>query len=288
MSTADILAYFLIVGIWTAIFAVATTFFVTNRGYSGTTRLLLAILALDALLNVVENVYFGAYFGAKFGVFAAQIGEYLDSPARLIIPKLCNIAAGCLVLALLVWRWRPAAIQERTEAERQTKALRELAAIDDMTGLRNRRDFLAHAETEWSRRERYGQALSLLILDIDSFKSINDRFGHDMGDQVIIGIANLCVKTKRQTDVAGRLGGEEFAILLPDTDVGGAALFAERLRLTIAREGPRLPDPNRSATVSIGVSTAEMATTLQELLKQADAALYQAKNAGRNAVRCYA
>jgi len=288
MNAANAVADGVIVGIWTAIFAAAAAFYALNRGYSRTTRLLLAILALVALLNVVENIYFGCYFGAKVGVLAAAIGDYLGNPSRLIVPKLCNITAGAIVLGLLVLRWRPAVIEERTEADRKTAALRELAAIDHMTGLRNRRDFMAHAEEEWLRRVRYGRDLSLLILDIDSFKSINDRFGHHTGDAVIIGIAKLCVHAKRHADVAGRLGGEEFGILLPETSVGGAALFAERLRLLIAREGPRLPDPARPPTVSIGVSSAERAASLQEFLKQADDALYQAKHAGRNVVRCYA
>jgi diguanylate cyclase (GGDEF)-like protein len=260
----------------------------TNRRTFGTTKLLLAVLALDALRNVIENIYFGLYFGSKYGLFKPGIGEYLGNPFRLILPKLANIAAGCIVLGLLLLRWLPAAIREHSELEAQAKILHRLATTDGMTGLQNRRDFLAHAETEWLRRERYDRDLSLVILDIDHFKSVNDRCGHAAGDQVIIEIARRCQRIKRDSDVAGRLGGEEFAILLPETDEAAAASFAERLRDVVAREVPCPPGGGAQVTVSIGVSCARNAASLDVFLKQADAALYQAKHAGRNLVRCFA
>jgi diguanylate cyclase (GGDEF)-like protein len=280
--------YWVIVCIWASIFITAAIFYVTNRRTFGTTKLLLAVLALDALRNIVENIYFGLYFGSKFGIFRPAIGAYLGNPYRLILPKLSNIAAGCIVLGLLLLRWLPAAIREHSEGEAQAKILHRLATTDGMTGLQNRRDFLVRAETEWQRRARYDRDLSLVILDIDNFKSINDRCGHDAGDQVIIDIAKLCQLTKRDSDVAGRLGGEEFAILLPETDEAAAASFAERLRALVAHHAPGPPGGGSQVTISIGVSCARNAASLEAFLKQADAALYQAKHAGRNRVRCFA
>jgi diguanylate cyclase (GGDEF)-like protein len=285
MNTVAGLVYWVIVCIWFSIFCTAAAFYVANRRTFGTTKLLLVVLGLDALRNVVENIYFGLYFGSKFGLFNPAMGIYLGNPYRLILPKLANIAAGCIVLGLLLLRWLPAAIRERAAAESQAKILHELATVDGMTGLQNRRDFMAQAELEWHRQRRYGRQLSLVILDIDHFKTINDRFGHDVGDMVITEIAQLCQFTKRATDIAGRLGGEEFAILLPETDVEAAAMFAERLRNIVARKAPALPEEAGHATVSIGVSNAANANSMAELFKQADAAMYHAKHAGRNLVR---
>jgi diguanylate cyclase (GGDEF)-like protein len=288
MNIVASLIYWVIVCIWTVVLCTAAAFYIANRRTFGTTKLLLAVLALDALRNIVENVYFGFYFGSKFGLFGPVIAQYLGTPGRLILPKIANIAAGCVVLGLLLLRWLPTAIRERTEAETETEVLHELASIDSMTGLQNRRDFLAKTEAEWQRAKRYAREMSLVILDIDQFKAINDRFGHATGDLVITTIARICQETKRVSDIAGRLGGEEFAILLPETGIDAANLYANRLREVISRKTPKMLEGGIAATVSIGVSSVTAAETVAELFKHADAALYQAKHAGRNVVRCFA
>jgi diguanylate cyclase (GGDEF)-like protein len=154
-----------------------------------------------------------------------------------------------------------------------------------MTGLFNRRHFLALAEIEWSRYQRHRRPLSLLMLDIDHFKSINDRFGHDTGDHVIVQIADVCRQEKRKSDVVARFGGEEFLLLLPETPLSQAQLAAERLRRQIEARDVSIASLAVSATASIGVAeaTSSMATMF-DLIRAADNALYAAKGAGRNRV----
>jgi diguanylate cyclase (GGDEF)-like protein len=280
--------YWVVVCLWITIFSTVAKFYFRNDKTFGTTRLLLAVLALDALRNIIENVYFGLYFGAKLGFLPASLVHTLGNPYLLILPKLTNICAGCIVMALLLLRWLPQEIRERAETERLAKHLHELATTDGMTGLVNRRQFITLAEAEWERSHRYHRNLCLLMLDIDRFKSINDNHGHYTGDEIIIIVAKLCLRQKRRSDVAGRLGGEEFAILLPETKQSDAYIFAERLRSLISAEYLSRIDGDISATVSIGMSTAAEAGSVSELLKQADTALYQAKRSGRNCVCCFA
>lgn len=172
-----------------------------------------------------------------------------------------------------------------SELAHQAEALERLASVDGMTGLNNRRHFLVLAESEWSRFRRYGRPLALLMIDIDLFKSINDAYGHDIGDDVIKSVAAVLQNNKRTSDVAGRLGGEEFALILPEATLDRALAAAERLRQLVADcvinvEGCRL-----SVTISIGASAGDAdMSSVDELLKQADVALYEAKRAGRNRV----
>jgi diguanylate cyclase (GGDEF)-like protein len=171
---------------------------------------------------------------------------------------------------------------------REAEALERLAAIDGMTGLNNRRNFMALAETEWTRFRRYGRPMALLMCDIDRFKSVNDTYGHDAGDEVIKTVADILQKQKRGSDIAGRLGGEEFALVLPEATLDSAAAAGERLRKlvadrVIAAGGERIP-----VTISVGASICHATTAgVEELLKQADLALYEAKRAGRNRVCRY-
>ena len=163
--------------------------------------------------------------------------------------------------------------------------LMRLASIDGLTGLYNRRHFLSLAEKEWNWVKRYQRPLSLLMLDIDLFKSINDRFGHDAGDKVIMDVANSCIETKRSSDIVGRIGGEEFAFVLPETDLESALQLAERLRSNISDRPIFLGRESVTLSVSIGLADAAPSITcIQDLMKQADEALYVAKRNGRNRV----
>jgi diguanylate cyclase (GGDEF)-like protein len=172
-----------------------------------------------------------------------------------------------------------------TDLVEQAERLRELATIDGMTGLFNRRHFLSLAEIEWGRHRRYERPLSVLMLDIDRFKSINDRFGHDAGDHVIINIAEMCRLEKRQSDVIARFGGEEFLLLLPETQLPQARQLAERLRHTVQSRDLSTTSKSIRATVSIGIAEATSSMdTIFDLIKAADEALYTAKNSGRNCV----
>ena len=172
-----------------------------------------------------------------------------------------------------------------TDLVDDAERLEELANIDGMTGLLNRRQFLDLAGHEWARAARYQRQLSVLMLDIDHFKSVNDRFGHDTGDRAICHVAAICGESKRATDLAARVGGEEFAILLPETGLEGAMVIAERIRARIeANAVPSEGAPLR-LTASIGVAEIGPDTAdILALMKKADRMLYGAKHGGRNMV----
>lgn len=180
-------------------------------------------------------------------------------------------------------------LSDITERKRILEELRHLATVDGLTGLFNRRHFLELCERELQRARRYRLDVALLMLDADLFKTINDTYGHDVGDEVLQVIARLCQHQMRDADIVGRLGGEEFAILLPQTGLPDALGVAERLRKVIAQTTLPLFDGRMLRfTVSIGVGAGAAQTiTLQELLKIADRALYAAKGRGRNQVISY-
>jgi len=176
---------------------------------------------------------------------------------------------------------------EREIAERQQAQARlmELATTDSLTGLHNRRYFMDTATQEFERARRYQMPLSLLMIDADRFKSINDRFGHHIGDEVLKVLAMIGRRQLREIDLLARLGGEEFAILLPQTDFADAWVVAERLRQTIAEHTVDTEQGLLNFTISLGLSSLDPVTAdLDDLLRQADIALYQAKQNGRNRV----
>jgi diguanylate cyclase (GGDEF)-like protein len=141
------------------------------------------------------------------------------------------------------------------------------------------------AEIEWSRYQRYQRPMSMLMVDIDQFKSVNDSFGHHVGDHVIVQMGRICREQKRRSDVAARFGGDEFLILLPETNLAHAQRTAERLWQQVAAGDFSTSAHSFKVTVSIGVAEAEpKMDTVFDLIKLADQALYKAKNSGRNRV----
>jgi diguanylate cyclase (GGDEF)-like protein len=164
---------------------------------------------------------------------------------------------------------------------RERRALAELASIDSLTGTLNRRTILDTATT-LERSQSHAGALSLLMIDADHFKSINDRFGHAVGDEVLRQLSDVLRRNVRTKDIVGRYGGEEFLVLMPDTGEGGALRVAEKLRAAVESQINK-PAP---LTISVGVATTrEGELSLDRTLAHADAALYAAKAAGRNCVR---
>ena len=182
-----------------------------------------------------------------------------------------------------------AMIHRAWRRQRRVARLLEMQAhTDPLTGLANRRRFFEMAEAELARTRRYDAPLSLLMLDIDHFKEVNDTHGHRAGDRVLGSLALICLEVLRNVDVVGRVGGEEFAILLPETGLDGAMEVAERLREAIEKSAVvREEGVPLRVTVSIGVAILEDGTNLDTLLNRADAALYDAKHRGRNRVRAF-
>ncbi len=175
------------------------------------------------------------------------------------------------------------------ERELQSALLKvsRLANEDELTGLKNRRAWMEEARQQLQLSHRLGTPLGLLMLDVDHFKKINDTHGHPVGDTVLRALGQLLPRALRTTDIAGRLGGEEFAVLLPGTDAAGALRIAENLRLAVEHEPIRDAELSLRITVSIGVShvaAADEVHALDTLVRAADAALYAAKKAGRNQV----
>jgi diguanylate cyclase (GGDEF)-like protein len=261
------------------------TFYIRNPRVFGTTRLLLAVLAIDTLRNIVENTYFGVYFGSQYGLFPSALVAELGTPYLLILPKVVNVIAGCVVFCLLLLRWLPSAVKEHSQSEQTVDDLKTLAAVDGLTGLYNRRHFETLSQAEWARFQRYLRPLSILIIDIDYFKSVNDRFGHDIGDLALKAISKVCNSAKRNSDIAARIGGEEFALLLPETNEVAARVVAERFCQMVRAWSSRVQDEELRITVSIGVACATVSMAgLGALMKKGDRALYMAKQAGRDRV----
>ena len=156
---------------------------------------------------------------------------------------------------------------------------------DELTGLLNRRAFFIQGAKEINRVQRHKTSLSLLMMDLDNFKKINDTFGHDVGDLALQQFSKILSENVREIDTAARMGGEEFTLLLPNTDQEEAINLAERLRAIVEKEKFHFQDKTINLTVSIGgASYHKNLIGLDAIIKQADNCLYQAKRQGRNQV----
>lgn len=177
-------------------------------------------------------------------------------------------------------------VQDVTERKRMEAELIRLATIDSLTGICNRHHFLERAAQEITRARRYGHGgLALLMMDLDHFKDVNDRHGHEAGDKVLAAMAARVLDLLRESDVMGRLGGEEFAVLLVEAGGGEALAVAERLRAIIAETPVKANGVEISHTISIGVASLTAGDKgVEDLLRRADQALYRAKRLGRNRV----
>jgi diguanylate cyclase (GGDEF)-like protein len=173
---------------------------------------------------------------------------------------------------------------ERPHAHR----LEDLATTDGLTGLLNKRALIEQAERKLRSAQRYGRATAVMMCDIDHFKRVNDTYGHDVGDVVIKGLGELLRRIKRDTDVVGRFGGEEFVIVCEQTELAGAMLLAERVRAELEATTFHTEAGPLRVTCSIGVAPAPAAgTTWEPVFKATDEALYASKRAGRNRVTAW-
>jgi diguanylate cyclase (GGDEF)-like protein len=200
-------------------------------------------------------------------VCASRKGDALPEPAQKELSMLAMQAAQAVL---------------RTRLYEQAE---HLATTDGLTGLLNRRTFNVQLKGRLREAHRYDRPLSLLLLDVDHFKRVNDTHGHPAGDAVLQGVAKVAQKQARETDIVARYGGEEMALILPETDARGAHAIAERLRKAVEAAAHATARGNLRVTVSIGLATWRGGGESEEaLLAAADRALYRAKQAGRNRV----
>jgi diguanylate cyclase len=244
----------------------------------------------DILNTTMTRFYANAEDQRRLGALLARDGAVTDFEVEVVTAfgehrtvllktSMVDTHDGTVALAGII------DISDRKAFERR---LAELAATDPLTGLPNRLSFFAKGRVEMMRAARSGQPLTLLMIDLDHFKAVNDNHGHQMGDMVLKAFAGLCASQLRAGDLVGRIGGEEFGVLLPNTDIAAAICFAERMRAALIEL--RLPAaPELRLTASFGVSTVHPhEADLDQALGRADLALYAAKRTGRNRVECWA
>ena len=230
----------------------------------------LAELKADATLADTPVVFLTGRTKTEDVVDALRLGahDYLRKPfdhAELI----ARVTAAARVKAL------------HDELQRRADELDRVSRTDTLTGLYNRRHLDEHLRSMVSGAKRRKQWLAVLMVDVDHFKNVNDTLGHAAGDEVLCEVARRLTRGLRAEDVAGRWGGEEFLVLLPQTDLDGALVAAERLRSLIAGGPVRLADGTVPVTVSVGCASG-LGPEGEDLVQRADAALYDAKEAGRN------
>ena len=199
--------------------------------------------------------------------------DFFQSPTfgvMVFVTVLYTITFAFLLLSM---------VKERGELRHKTAAL-----IDPLTGLANRRAFLGDAEHFMALGPQHGESLTVMLADLDRFKAVNDQFGHAVGDRVLQIFAETITGALRATDLSGRLGGEEFAFLMPRTNAAEAQRIAERIRIQFAEAARKVDGDAVDATVSVGVATATRPAQLSDLVAAAHDALYRAKAEGRNRV----
>jgi diguanylate cyclase (GGDEF)-like protein len=273
-----------VVMVWAFFAPLAALFF---SGRTSAARWLFAFVALTIISGLLND---------QLAVLARPMNDSLNT-----IYFIMNMGAGFLMIYIVLYYFvkdrqasQAMALKSREEAL-QSKAqlqaayeqlkeneikIRELMLTDPLTGVANRRYLDQCLEQELQRIQRYGDKFSVIMTDLDFFKRINDKYGHNTGDTVLVKFTKVLNDNVRASDFVARYGGEEFVILLPDTDHEGATELAERIRLDVAQH--RFPDVQESVTASFGVTTVTDAHNSVEVLKKADEALYSSKKQGRN------
>ncbi len=263
--------------------------FVPNKG-----------LVSMAVQNRCTLPYKGEFDAAQQTVLTAE-APWPNVPALLVLPLLLHDRAlGTLILGSTQRFALNEAVRPLLEVLASHLAvslsnahmvykLEQLAMSDALTGLLNRRALLERAEQKLAAAVRFDQPLSVVIVDLDHFKAVNDTYGHDVGDQVLKGLSEVLMQKKRATDLVARLGGEEFVVLCEQTDEQGALLLAERIREALAVRKFFTPQGQFTVTCSLGMATFPLAgRDWETLFQRADEALYASKRAGRNRATCFA
>ncbi|MFI5459040.1 MAG: GGDEF domain-containing protein [Isosphaerales bacterium] len=222
----------------------------------------------DQIRNVTASVQ-----DAEEGAMSRR-AAHAETTTRVRILLTVSLAAAHFLLVALLYRL----IVRRQNLERR---LENLALTDPLTGLANRRALENALESAVSRAKRYNSHVSVIFVDVDHFKQFNDRCGHKVGDQVLRAVARVVLSSVRTEDVAGRYGGEEFLVVLPETDEAGSAQLAERIRTAVKA----LDSPLPPVTISLGVATLRAQwSSVAALVAKADQALYVSKQTGRDRV----
>ncbi len=254
------------------------------------------LVALELLRNVPPDLRVGNWFTgslfAAYGIFMFARGlftEVFPTPQDFFASNMLQTITFLLAIFLgIAWTFGFMMLNsERLEFDLKSAQveLERMAKIDFLTGIANNRFFSEAGAAEIQRAHRYNRPLAVLMVDLDHFKKINDTYGHAIGDKALVELAAICKNLLRDVDIFGRLGGEEFAILLPETDIAGGGIIAERLLSAIAKTSIEADNKILHLTVSIGVSELlPDEDQLQTLLKRADDAMYEAKRKGRNQV----
>lgn len=231
----------------------------------------------------------GAFLGAlghigRGSVFVTGLAPEADLvDATLTMMQSTLLSVVFLAWAILTLPWLSIGMVLLAH-DRLAQRLERLASQDELTGLLSRRAFLAQAEAAVRSAERTGRPLVLALVDLDNFKRINDNHGHARGDEVLAHFANVVSRNLRASDVFGRLGGEEFALLCPDTSSDDAVVLLNRIRALLARAWGEPQGPSVVVTFSAGIDEYRSGETLVTLMARADAALYTAKAMGRDRV----
>ncbi|MBN8488803.1 MAG: diguanylate cyclase [Burkholderiales bacterium] len=302
-------------GLWQvpALMLAPLTWWLNARRHIVRARWFVVLLAMaDVMLGMAGGQGSVTHIHAYFLLFAILVPTIMGAEQRLAIGLmvLANLAAYAAVevigwpahpdLALLAPGWHEGLLlsmmlscvliavamtllTESAVAENEAR-LQMLAGTDGLTGLANRRQFLQAVSHESERARREGRLLSVAIVDVDHFKRINDQHGHDTGDRALIHLASHLRTLVRPYDVLARIGGEEFALLLPDTHLREAVAVTERFRGTLAGSALLINGRPSTMTVSVGVAQLGRHESVDDWLRRADQALYAAKHEGRNRV----
>ncbi len=223
---------------------------------------LIAFAATDDEQSVVEGFHMGASDCVSFDIQTAELSARLGGHLK---------------------RW-----QRLLELRESKDQLQKMALTDPLTGLGNRATFDMSIKQAAARTQRFGYPYSLLLIDLDHFKNFNDCYGHQAGDKILQKVAKVISDCARDADISCRYGGEEFAVILPDTEGGNAEVLAERIHKRIAKLSRQRRHQRLPVTVSIGISCAEKkSANPARIIEQADRALYRAKENGRNRTEIY-
>lgn len=279
---------------WILAFGVALS--VADQWVGSNTTNYVMITLFVGMLALLRPLAALLLYGLAYGVLYQALALTQTDPAMLAMARSHSFTGTLMSLAASIAMWRQFTTatvlrrqltQSNNTLEKKQQELSYLATHDTLTGLRNRRAFLQDAEHELSRALRYPSETGVLVADLDYFKRVNDLYGHPAGDTVLRHFAQLLKGQLRESDIAARLGGEEFIVLLPGTGAAGTTVVAEKIRQAVEATPAMHAGQSIGVTVSIGASglpAAHRACTIETLYAQADQALYAAKAGGRNRV----